>query len=90
MYTTTFELALEARCEIAMARINGPLNCQLAFEHARRAREGAYSVGLFDASEPAPPLLFVDSPTLVEGWKAGKRARASAAYPDPLASANCL
>lgn len=74
--TDVSELVLSARCEIAMARVEGPLNFQSAFEHARVARIWAYRAGAASLNGSRLPIAFADSPTLIGAWRAGQGARA--------------
>ena len=69
------ELVLDARCEMAMARVQGPFDFRSSFEHCRRARRCAYRAGAASLCDATPPLQFLDSPTLLGAWQAGREAR---------------
>ena len=70
------ELVMSARREIAMARVEGPINFRSAFGHARAARLLAYRAGAASLNGTRLPIGFEDSPTLTGAWRAGQSTRA--------------
>lgn len=68
-------LVLDARCEMAMARVAGPLDVRTAFDHCRRARRCAFRAGAASASNTDLPLMFDGSPTLIGAWLSGQNSR---------------
>lgn len=71
-------LVLDARCEMAMARVVGPLDVRTAFEHCRRARGWAFRAGAASGHGCDLPRMFDGSPTLIGAWLCGQTARALA------------
>ena len=74
--TNVSELVLCAHCELALARVEGPLDVRSAFEHARAARRWAYRAGVASLTGARLPFAFQDSPTLTGAWHAGQATRA--------------
>jgi len=73
--TNVSELVLIARCEMAMARVTGPLDVRKGYEHARSARRWAFVAGRASLNDAPVPLAFEGSPTLLSGWRSGQQAR---------------
>lgn len=69
------ELVMTARCEIALARVEGPIDFRSAFGHARVARVLAYRAGAASLAGTRMPCGFEDSPTLRGAWFAGQSTR---------------
>ena len=70
------ELVLSAQCELAMARVEGPLDMRCGFARALAARRWAYRAGRASLSGARIPIGIAQSQVLVEGWHAGQAARA--------------
>ena len=78
------DLVMSARCEIAMARVEGPFDFRSAFGHACAARLFAYRAGAASLIGTRLPIGFEDSPTLTGAWRAGQITRPRPASPLPL------
>ena len=78
--TDVSEWVLEARCEMAIARVSGPLDFSAAVEHTRKARHWAYRAGVASPSGTPMPRMFDGSPTLTGAWASGQSARALTLY----------
>ena len=70
------ELVLSAQCELAMARVEGPLDMRCGLARALAARRWAYRAGRASLSGARVPVGIAQSQVLVEGWHAWQSARA--------------
>jgi hypothetical protein len=63
---------LQARCELAMARVMEGIDFERASQHAFEAHLLAQGTGYhgFDADEPMP-AFFVGEPDLIAAWESG-------------------